>query len=48
MLLSLDYEKLKGLGELMCTLNVLEGEVHLVTKHTGSARLPTRLRRMMP
>ena len=48
MLLSLGYGKFKGLGKLMRTLNVPKGEVHLDTKHVGSARLSTRLRRMMP
>ena len=43
MLLSLGCGKLKGLRELMRTLNVLKGEVNLDTKHVGRTRLPTRL-----
>ena len=39
---------MKGLGELMRTLNALKGEVLLDTKRVGSARLPVRLRRMVP
>ena len=41
MLLNLGCKKLKGLGELMCTLNALEGKVCLDTKRLGSARFPT-------
>ena len=47
MLLSLGCEKLVGLGELMSTLNMPKGEVCLDTKHVGSARFPTCLRRML-
>ena len=47
MLFYLGYYKLKGLGELMRTLNVSEGEVRLDTKHVGSARFPICLRRML-
>ena len=36
MLLSLGYGKLKGLGELIRTLNAPEGEVRLDTKRMGS------------
>ena len=36
MLLNLEWRKLKGLGELMCALNV-----YLDTKHMGTARLST-------
>ena len=45
--LNLECGKLKGLGELMRTLNVPEGELRLDTKRVGSARFPTFLRRML-
>ena len=47
MFLNLRCGKLKGLGELMRTLNVPEGELRLDTKRVGSARFPTFLRRML-
>ena len=47
MLLSLRCEKLKGFGELMRTLNVPEGKVHLDTKRMGSTCLLTHMRRMV-
>ena len=47
-LLRLGCGKLKGLGELVRTLNASEGEVHLDTKRVGSARFPTCLRHVMP
>ena len=47
MLLNLGCGKLKGLRELMRTLNALEGEACLDTKHVGSIRFPTFLRRVM-
>ena len=47
MILSLRCRKLKGLGELIRTLNVLRGEVHLDTKRVGSARFPTCLRHLL-
>ena len=37
-LLNIRYGKLKGLGEMMRTLNVSEDEVHLDIKRVGSAR----------
>ena len=40
MLLNFGCGKLKGLGELMHTLNAPEGEVCLNTKHVGSVRFP--------
>ena len=40
MLLNFGRGKLKGLGELMHTLNATEGEVRLDTKLVGSARFP--------
>ena len=46
-LLSLRCKKLKGLVELMCILNALEGEVCLHTKHVGSTSFLTRLWRMV-
>ena len=48
MLSSLGCVKLKGLGELMHTLNASEGEVRLDTKCVGNARFPTCLRHMLP
>ena len=47
-LLSLGFEKLEGLKELMHTLNAPEDEVRLGKKRMGSARLPIRLRCMVP
>ena len=47
MLLNLKCGKLKGLGELMRTLNLPEGEVRLDTKSVGSAHFPTCLRRIL-
>ena len=38
--LNLRCEKLKGLEELMRTLNAPEGEARLDTKYMGSARFP--------
>ena len=45
--LSLRCGKLKGLGELMRTLNVSEGEGRLDDKRVGSASFPMCLRRML-
>ena len=47
MLLNLECGKLKGLGELMLTLNAREGKAHLDTKCVGSACFPTFLGCMM-
>ena len=47
-LLSLGRGNLKGLGELMCILNTPKVEVHLDTKHMGSAHFLTCLRLMVP
>ena len=47
MLLNLECGNLKGLGELMRTLNASEGEVILDTKSMGSARFPIYLQRML-
>ena len=47
MLLSLGCKKLVGLGELMRTLNMPEGEVCLDTKRVGRACFPTCLQRML-
>ena len=47
MLLNPGCGKLKGLGELMHTLNASKGEVGLDTKCMGRARFPTCLRRML-
>ena len=47
MLLNLECGKLKGLGELMRTLNMSEGEVCLDTKRVGSPRFPICLRCMI-
>ena len=46
-LLNLECEKLKGLGELTCILNTSEGEARLDTKHGGSSHLPIFLWRML-
>ena len=45
--LNLRCEKLKGLGKLMHTSNMLEGEACLGTKRVGRARFPISLRCMM-
>ena len=47
MFLNLGCGKLKGLRELIHTLNAPEGEARLDTKHLGSARFPTFLRQML-
>ena len=45
--LNLGCGKLKGLGELMRTLNAIEGETCLDTKCMGSARFPIFPQRML-
>ena len=47
-LLSLGCGKLKGLGELVRTLNAPEGVVRLDTKHMGNTCFPTCLWSMLP
>ena len=47
MLLNLECGKLKCLGKLMCTSNVLEGEACLDAKHVGSKSIPMCLGHMM-
>ena len=46
-LLNRGWEKLKGLGKLMHTLNALEGGACLDTTCMGSTCFPTCLRRML-
>ena len=43
----LGCKKLKGLGELMRTLDAPEGETRLDTKRVGSACFPTFIRRVL-
>ena len=47
MLLNLECGKLKGLEEVMRTLNESYGEVRLDINCVSSARFPTWLQRMM-
>ena len=47
MFLNLECEKLKGLKELMRTLNMSQGEVRVDIKCVASTHFPTCLRHMM-